>query len=99
MAKRNQKGQFSKGVSGNPSGRRAVAPEVREFLSAHTLSAAERLVELLASDDGNIALKAANSILDRVHGKPEQAHKLEGLEGMRAVVLIKDLRGGGGADG
>jgi len=98
-AGRDAKGQFIKGVSGNEGGRPRVVKTIRELAQQHGPEAFERIVDLSRSKDERISLVACQEILNRAYGKPEQAHKLEGLEGMRAVVLIKDLRGGGGADG
>lgn len=65
-------GRFQKGVSGNPGGRPAMAPEVREALEGASERAAQRLVELVDSDDPRVALMASNAILDRLYGKPAQ---------------------------
>ena len=94
-AKRDRGGKFVKGSVANPGGRKAVPPEVKEYLQAHTVKAAEKLVALLKSNDANVALKAANSILDRVYGKPETALKVEGQGLGPTVVVIRK----GGADG
>ncbi|GHT01828.1 hypothetical protein AGMMS50276_30730 [Synergistales bacterium] len=61
----------AKGQSGNPSGRPKQNPEVVETLKAHSVEAAETLIELLTSKDENIRLKVAQVILDRTEGKPE----------------------------
>jgi hypothetical protein len=66
------RGRFQKGVSGNPGGRPAMNPEVREALEAASERAARRLVELVDSDDPRVALMASNSVLDRLYGKPAQ---------------------------
>lgn len=73
MAKRNASGQFVKGTSGNPTGRPKQNEEAMEILKASIPEAAQRLVELLKSDNEKIALQAAIAIFDRVHGKPIQA--------------------------
>ncbi|GHT03028.1 hypothetical protein AGMMS50276_33100 [Synergistales bacterium] len=62
---------WAKGQSGNPSGRPKQNPEVVETLKAHSVEAAETLIELLTSKDENIRLKAAQVILDRTEGKLE----------------------------
>ena len=66
------RGRFQKGVSGNPGGRPAMAPEVREALEGASERAAQRLVELVDSVDPRVALMASNAILDRLYGKPAQ---------------------------
>lgn len=65
-------GRFQKGVSGNPGGRPALAPDVKEALQAASERAARRLVELIDSEDPRVALMASNSVLDRLFGKPAQ---------------------------
>lgn len=65
-------GRFQKGVSGNPGGRPAMDPEVKEALQAASERAARRLVELVDSQDPRVALMASNSVLDRLYGKPAQ---------------------------
>lgn len=69
---RDDKGRFPKGVSGNPVGRPAMPPEVRKALEAGSQRAAERLVELVESDDPRVAAMASQAILDRLYGKPAQ---------------------------
>jgi hypothetical protein len=66
------RGRFAKGVSGNPGGRPAMAPEVKEALEGASVRAAQRLVELVDSEDPRVALLASNAILDRLCGKPAQ---------------------------
>jgi hypothetical protein len=79
-------GQFKKGQSGNPGGRVKVDPDVKEALKAACPRAAERLVELMESPDEAVAMKAAATILDRVHGKPAQSLIL-GNEGKRPFSI------------
>lgn len=78
------------GQSGNPTGKRGIPPEVREVFKSASYSAACKLVELLDHEDASIALKAANSILDRAIGTPTQSHRLVGNSEM--VVMIRDTR-------
>lgn len=49
----------------------------------------ERVRELSQSKDERISLAACKEILDRVHGKPEQAHRLD-AEGAGVVVVIRE---------
>lgn len=70
---RDMNGRFSKGISGNPSGRPKQNAETMEILKSVLPDAARKLVELLNSDNEKIALQAALAIFDRVQGKPVQA--------------------------
>lgn len=54
----------------------------------------ERLRELSRSKDERIALAACKELLDRVCGKPEQAHRFD-AEGAGMVVVIREGLAGG----
>ena len=53
-------------------GRKPIPEEVKELARAATPRAVNRLIELVESEDENVAFKAASSILDRALGKPAQ---------------------------
>lgn len=61
------------GQSGNPSGRPVMPEDVKEALRAASLPAAQRLAQLIHSDDERIALMASETVLARLYGKPTQA--------------------------
>lgn len=65
-------GRFPKGQSGNPSGRPKMPPEIREMLTAKAKDAVDVFVRYLSDDDARVALKAAELLLDRAYGKPQQ---------------------------
>jgi len=53
--------------------RRRRAPSVREMAQRHALKAVEKLVALVDSDNERVALSAAQTVLDRAHGRVTQA--------------------------
>ena len=66
------KGGFAKGQSGNPGGRAKMPPEIREMLSARAQDAVQTITKFLDDADPRVALKAAELLLDRAYGKPQQ---------------------------
>lgn len=63
---------FKPGQSGNPSGKAKKSNKASGMAREHTEAAVLRLVKALASEDDNVAIKAANSLLDRGWGKPQE---------------------------
>jgi flagellar biosynthesis/type III secretory pathway protein FliH len=61
--------KWKKGQSGNPKGPDKWDRPIREALLEHAPQAVARLVELMRSDDQQIALAAVREILNRVYGK------------------------------
>ena len=78
---------FPPGVSGNPSGRPKIDPEVKEILKAASPDAARELVKLTHSKRENILLAAITEILDRTQGKPETMSKVE-LTGTNSGAVV-----------
>ena len=64
---------FQPGQSGNPNGRRPMAPEVIEALQLGSLPAAQRLVALTQDPDGRVALTAIDMLQNRLYGRALQA--------------------------
>ncbi len=73
-------GKFEKGQSGNPGGRPREVAEVRELARLHTPEAVATLVEIMQDKDAPPAsrVSAANSLLDRGFGRPQQALSIGG---------------------
>src|SRR5918994_3965728 len=53
-------------------GRKPIPEDVKELARAATPRAIQRQIELMESEDENVALKATNAVLDRAFGKPAQ---------------------------
>lgn len=90
---------FTKGISGNPTGRPKGNPAVKELLKAHSVEAAERLVMLLKSENDKIVFQAAQEILNRTEGKPMQAVSMEvsgemDIRSQVRAVLLERLNDG-----
>ena len=63
---------FAKGQSGNPGGRPKLPAELRERAQAVTADMLDTLIALAkdTGQPGHVRVSAANSVLDRGHGKP-----------------------------
>lgn len=72
---RNDKGQFQKGVSGNPGGR----PKKPEKLEEYGIAAFERIAKLATSSKNEkIRFDANKWLCEMAFGKPTQATEIEG---------------------
>jgi hypothetical protein len=69
---------FKPGQSGNPGGRPAVVKEVRELAKTYTVEAIETLAAIMRDTSANPGSRvaAANSLLDRGHGKAPQTYEV-----------------------
>lgn len=103
MAKRDDKGKFVTGESGNPGGRPArsiygdVATLAREYTTDAVTTLAEIMGDVGAPPSARVA--AANSILDRGYGKAPQRVELiepdklksDELESVvRDIIMLRD---------
>ena len=66
-----------------------AAPGVRELAQRHATAALRKLVTLIDSKNERVALSAAQTVLDRAHGKVAQAMNLKGPEGGLTVKIVK----------
>ncbi len=65
-----------------------VAGEIRELARRHGAAAIARLVALMRSENENVAVRAAEALLDRGYGRPIQAleHSIDSTLALRQQV-------------
>jgi len=75
---------FQKGRSGNPKGRppgrspsQMVIYDLKEAARKHCPEALEIVLRCLRSEDGRVALRAAEILFERAYGRPEQQSDLQ----------------------
>jgi hypothetical protein len=76
---RNAAGQFTPGMSGNPTGRGRLEGEIRTLARQYTATAITRLAEICLFGKDREAIVAAQELLDRGWGRPAQAVQFEDL--------------------
>ncbi len=90
---------FPPGNCANPGGRPKLPEDVkhvRELARKYTEGAIDTLAEVMATGSPNARVSAANSLIDRGWGKPEQP--ITGVEGgapiaQRVEMVIVDVAG------
>ena len=78
--KQKARGRFTKGQSGNPSGRAKMPVEIRDMLTAKAKDAVGVCIKFLGDGDPRVALKAVELLLDRAYGKPTPASETISFE-------------------
>jgi len=76
-------------TSTRKSGKRTAASGVQELALKHAKKALAKLVTLIDSQNERVALSAAQTVLDRAHGKVAQAMNLKGPEGGLTVRIVR----------
>lgn len=82
---------FQKGKSGNPGGRKALPPDVKEAFAAACPRAVETLVSLLDSKSEPIRMRAAEIIVNRHLGPPAAPTAAPAVEDARRRLVIDDV--------
>lgn len=76
----------------SPKARRPAAG-VREIAQQSAAKALKKLVDLIESKNERVALSAAQTVLDRAHGKVAQAMNLKAPEGGLTVKIVRFKEG------
>ncbi len=72
-----------------PPKRGPARGEVRALALKHAHKALQKLVTLIDSENERVALSAAQTVLDRAHGKVSQAMSLKAPEGGLTVKILR----------
>lgn len=83
---------FAPGNSANPGGRPKLPEDikhVRELARQYTHRAVDALVAVLDGDSAAASVAAANALLDRGWGKPEQSIVGPGPDGEHVIRVIE----------
>ncbi|HEX7965705.1 MAG TPA: hypothetical protein VF651_08315 [Gammaproteobacteria bacterium] len=75
--------------TGKTTRARAETQGMREIAQQHAVHALKKLVTLIDSKNERVALSAAQTVLDRAHGKVAQAMNLKGPEGGLTVKIMR----------
>jgi hypothetical protein len=86
-----RQGQWTPGVSGNPSGRPRTPPIVKEMLGALTEKAVRALEEALDGDDPKLRLTAAQEVLNRALGRPHVTASVDVKQADASLALLAAL--------
>jgi uncharacterized protein DUF5681 len=89
MANPKGKGGFKPGQSGNPGGKPKGMAELQAMAREHGAASVKVLVEALKHKDSRIRILAAQTLLDRGYGKPQQSLEHTGNPG--GAVLFQTI--------
>lgn len=83
---------FEKGKSGNPGGRPKAAYDVKALAQKNTKEAFEVILRIMRdAEKPDLALKAANIIIERGYGKPIQ--EIAGMNTQQVVIMSEIKKG------
>lgn len=91
---RDVSGRFVKGHSGNPGGRKAMPKSIKEALAGLVPEALQIKKEILSDPGAPLELKnkVADSILDRVYGRPGLMVAEDGVVALEKLdKLLEDI--------
>lgn len=81
--------KFDQGISANPGGRPKKSNRAAGMCREHTEKAVEVLIKSLSSEKEDVRLKAAEQILNRGWGKPQEYVELSGDEDRPLLTKIE----------
>lgn len=88
VVKPKRKGGFPPGKSGNPGGRPKYPEEFKELAKNHSLDALKVVIDISENPDAKDSdrIKAAELIIDRGFGRPQQSSQIE-IEGPQTIEV------------
>lgn len=83
---------FKPGKSGNPGGRPKEDPVVKEMLIAACPEAVQLLISMMRNGavKPELRVQCANTIIDRVYGKPQQSVELDSMSTPQIIFVGGD---------
>jgi hypothetical protein len=82
--------RFQPGRSGNPSGRKKVSEDVKQFAKAHSIEAIKCVLDVMRqTDDDRVKLAAAQTILDRGYGRPQVQADPDDVKGGVTIQIVQ----------
>jgi len=87
--KKNRRGRWVKGESGNPGGRKALPGDIVKLCQQYGPMAIRRLIDHAASADRPVSIRACEVILNRAYGTAPQSLKIMGDDANPLVLEIR----------